>query len=146
MTTSSATATATAAAQMTLNRFFAAINDYDVERVLACMTEDVVVTYPDAGRNWTGRERGRVVLNGILGMMRRLNQDQEVVDERIMQVTYDVVQKSKGDIALMSGSSLSPTQIVLHTKEDWSHSGRVMKTKARYCFTSDGSLIQSMET
>ena len=49
--------------------FFDAVNSDDVNRALACCDDDISCTYPDPGRNWQGKERGRTVMTAIFGQL-----------------------------------------------------------------------------
>jgi hypothetical protein len=91
---------------MTLDKFFVAINSYDVDGALSCMTDTIDVTYPDRGRNWSGKARGRVVLTGILGMMERVNnRNNDSKDNHDMKVTYEIIEQE----TMTCMSTITPT-------------------------------------
>ena len=102
----------------TLATFFTAVNDNDVDGALNCCSDDIEVTYPDPGRNWKGKERGRVVMTAIFGQLARIG----------AKASYQIVQVT--DRAML-------------TEESWGHP----KIRTRTTYTFDSSLkIVSMNS
>jgi len=106
--------------EQTLQAFFEAVNANDVDRALACCAENVSCTYPDPGRNWQGRERGRIVMTAIFGQLARSR----------MQASFDIWEADAENRILV-------------TRECWGHAH--LKTTTTYTFTANNK-IQSMES
>ena len=85
---------------------------------LSLCAEDIEVTYPDPGRNWKGKQRGRVVMTAIFGQLARLPN---------MSAKYTIDET---------------TDNTIRTEEDWGHAN--MKIKTTYTFTEGDYKILSM--
>ena len=111
----------------TLIRFFAAINANDVDGALACCADDVSCTYPDPGRNWQGKERGRVVMTAIFGQLERRRRGQQ------SEETNNDAAASKDVYFEIVSTDLGERR--LQTREFWGHPN--MKITTTYTFTAD---------
>ena len=125
-----------------LSTFFHAINTNDVNLALDCCSSHISVTYPDFGRNWIGKERGRVVMTAIFGQLLRINK----------QATYEIVEilrrgESSHDDCNDHGDSNDDCCkcriIQIKTKETWGHDHIISKTT--YTFDSNHKIL-SMES
>ena len=99
----------------TLKEFFDAINRNDVDQALSLCHDDICVTYPDPGRNWKGKERGRVVMTAIFGQLARSPN---------LHAKYTIA---------------SQTLKTITTNEDWGHPN--MKISSVYTFDDDHKLV-----
>ena len=116
------------ATKTTLSTFFRAINTNDVHLALDCCAESVSVTYPDPGRNWIGKERGRVVMTAIFGQLSRIKK----------QATYELV-----EILRRKEEGSTEHVVQIKTKETWGHDHIISKTT--YTFDSNHNIL-SMES
>lgn len=107
--------------ESTLTDFFAAVNRNDVDGALSCCPEDIHCTYPDPGRNWQGKERGRTVMTAILGQLATVRKT----------ATFQVV-------------AVDENKCQLQTRETWGHPDIISKTI--YTFTQEDHTILKMES
>jgi ketosteroid isomerase-like protein len=107
--------------ESTLADFFDAVNHNDVDGALSCCAEDVHCTYPDPGRNWQGKERGRIVMTAIFGQLAIIRKT----------ATFQVV-------------AVDENKCQLQTRESWGHPRIISKTI--YTFTKEDHKILHMET
>ena len=98
----------------TLQKFFDAINNNDVDAALECCAEDVSCVYLDPGRNWKGKENGRRVMTGIFNLL-----------------------KSSGNKVTYTLDAVLPGQI--NTDEDWGDGRRII---TNYTFTADNKILE----
>jgi ketosteroid isomerase-like protein len=103
--------------EQTLAIFFDAINRKDVETALACFAENISCEYPDPGRNWTGKERGRTVMTGIFSLLQS-------------EVTYKLNGVPTGQI---------------NTTENWGDGGK-RTVKTTYTFDADNKIVAMKPT
>ena len=103
----------------TLQKFFQAINNNNVDAALECCADNVKCVYPDRGRNWQGKERGRVVMRGIFQLLQNSGQ----------KARYDIKSAVPGHI---------------HTSENWGD-GTNRTFRMVYEFNEDNKIVY-MET
>ena len=96
----------------TLCQFFTCINTNNVEGALSlCHDDDISCTYPDPGRNWKGKDKGRIVMTAIFGQLSRSN----------ITVTYEII-------------NIDEINKMITTKECWGHPR--IQTTTTYQFTT----------
>lgn len=105
--------------EQTLTDFFAAINRNDVDGALACCDDDIQCLYPDPGRNWQGKDRGRTVMIAIFGQLQAFGKT----------ASFEIAESVDEE-----------DQRTIHTKEDWGHPKMVIKTT--YTFTKDNKILK----
>ncbi|CAB9515461.1 expressed unknown protein [Seminavis robusta] len=103
--------------EKTLTDFFSAVNRNDVDGALSHCADDVQCIYPDPGRNWQGKERGRVVMMAIFGQLAGIQKT----------ATFEVV-------------SVDEDQRQIKTREKWGHPHITSKTT--YTFTQDDKILK----
>ena len=102
--------------EQTLSTFFNAVNQNDVDGALECCSDDIQCTYPDPGRNWQGKERGRTVMTAIFGQLSRIEKT----------ASYEVI-------------AINEDLKTVETKESWGHPK--IRTKSVYTFTHDNKIL-----
>lgn len=102
--------------EITLHSFFDAINSNDVDRALSLCNDGIEVTYPDPGRNWRGKDRGRVVMTAIFGQLARAS--------HLHHATFTILERSSN---------------TLRTAEDWGHPN--MKISSLYTFDAYNRIL-----
>mmetsp|Transcript_16866 Transcript_16866/g.25771 ORF Transcript_16866/g.25771 Transcript_16866/m.25771 type:complete len:106 (+) Transcript_16866:20-337(+) len=101
--------------ESTLASFFRAINSNHVDAALDCMSDEISVSYPDPGRNWTGKKKGRVVMTAVFGQLNRAAQ----------VVTYEICKRNDA---------------VIETMECWG--GGVHRTSCKYTFDAQYKILK----
>jgi ketosteroid isomerase-like protein len=109
--------------ESTLTDFFAAVNRNDVGGALSCCAEDIQCTYPDPGRNWQGKERGRTVMAAIFGQLA-------------------TIQKT----ATMQVVGVDENKCQVQTRESWGHPRIISKTTYTFTFINEDCKILKMES